>query len=458
MKMRFVALVVTSFTAIVCHGIPPAALPPTQILSSNTNGFQGFGASVAIDGDTLVIGAPYTDTFATGAAYVFERQNGNWILKQRLFPPQPLPTFGFFGDNVAIHQNTIVIGVGNESGGPRVSYVYVRGTNNWEFQQSLPTAGQVAIYGDTVVVGNYGAGYLNLTESGLAFVYVRSNAFWSLQQQLHPNDPRDSDYFGIAVAIHGETIVAGAIGDVSTSDESGAAYVFTRQGTNWTQAQKLRASDPQPYADFGRALALRGDLLVVGAPGYLDFYTNSGNAYVFTRNGGPWSQQQKLSPSDPASKDSFGSSVSCASNQILVGQVDRFPRADAAPSGAAYVFKTVDGQWKEQGKLDSNRGSQPPYEVTVASSGDTVLMGNASFFGFAAIYERPVLPTLRRTPPSLTLSFATDSARNYTVESTATLFAPNWSTVTNVIGQGSLLDVPLDTAATQRFYRVLPNP
>src|SRR5262245_17454092 len=118
MKGRFLSALFISVTTVLGQAALPTSLAPTQVLTSGTNRFQAFGNSVAIDGATLVVGAPYTDDFLTGAAYVFERENGSWVRKQRLSPNQSLPTFGFFGHSVAIHQNTIVVGVGNESGGP----------------------------------------------------------------------------------------------------------------------------------------------------------------------------------------------------------------------------------------------------------------------------------------------------------------------------------------------------
>src|SRR5712691_1509876 len=99
MQKPVAAALVYLIFCMVSQARPPAGVTPAQVLTSGTNGFQGYGTGLAMDGDTLVIGAPYTDTYLTGAAYVFERHDGSWSLWQRLFPPQLLPTFGYFGDN-----------------------------------------------------------------------------------------------------------------------------------------------------------------------------------------------------------------------------------------------------------------------------------------------------------------------------------------------------------------------
>src|SRR4051794_24843114 len=123
--------------------------PPAQILSSHTNGLQAFSIEMAIDGDTLVIGAPYSGNTLTGMVYIYRRQGGNWVLEQQLPPPVALPVFGFFGDSVGVSGDTLIVGVGNEAGGPSQSYIFKRDTAGWQLQQIVPTAGQVAIDGDT---------------------------------------------------------------------------------------------------------------------------------------------------------------------------------------------------------------------------------------------------------------------------------------------------------------------
>ena len=413
-----------------------------------------------------MIGAPYDGNQLTGVVYIYRRQGGSWLLEQRLAPPIALPVFGFFGNSVAVSGDTLIIGVGNESGGPSQSYIFKRETNVWQLQQTVPTAGQVAIHGDTAIVGDYGATFGQGTsergEAGTAFIYFRSNGVWSVQSQIYASDPQRAGYFGTAVAIRGDTAVVGAIGDLGTGDESGSAYVFVRTGTNWTQSQKLRASDPQQAADFGREVALSDNVLVIGAPGYIDpnapgSYTNSGAAYVFSRTGSQWIQEQKLGFSQPEAKDGFGYAVACSERQILVGQLktDNFSY-DTVPSGSVTVFQKLGGVWTEQGKLAPNAGTLGDlFGGSVVMDGNTVVVGDPDFIGSAYVYEGVVFSRIERSGGGLSISFVAAPSASYEIESTHSLTAPiEWQSVTNVVGDGTLVNVPVTIDSDQRFYRV----
>jgi hypothetical protein len=266
----------------------------------------------------------------------------------------------------------------------------------------------------------------------------------------------------MAVAIRGDTAAVGAIGDLGTGDESGSAYVFARAGTNWTQTQKLRASDPQRAADFGRRLALRDNVLVIGAPGYVDVnapgsYTNSGAAYVFSRSGSQWIQEQKLGFSTPAPKDGFGFAVACSERQILIGQLNEANFSyDTVPSGSVTVFQRTGGVWRDQGKLAPNAGMAGDlFGGAVVTDGNTIVVGDPDFFGAAYVYQGLVLSHVQRDEGGLNLSFGAASSISYEVESASSLVAPiQWENVTKVLGDGTMITVPISMEFGQRFYRV----
>jgi len=152
----------------------------------------------------------------------------------------------------------------------------------------------------------------------------------------------DSDQFGWSVAISsdGNTAIVGANLDNAPSTNSGSAYIFTRSGSTWTQQQKITASDGAVNDQFGASVAISsdGNTAIVGA--YLDDApsSNSGSAYIFTRSGSTWTQQQKLTASDGADSDQFGLSVAISSdgNTAIVGAFrDDAPSSD---SGSVYIF------------------------------------------------------------------------------------------------------------------------
>ena len=210
---------------------------------------------------------------------------------------------------------------------------------------------------------------------------------WSEQQKLTASDAAWNDDFGTSVALSGDTAVVGAPFDDDAGSASGSAYVFVRSGTRWSQQQKLTASDAAPNDDFGLAVALSGDTAVVGAIGDDDAGRDSGAAYVFVRSGTRWSQQQKLTASDAASNDLFGISVAVSGDTAVVGA---YADDDAGgDSGAAYVFVRSGTRWSEQQKLTaSDAAAGIRFGNSVAVSGDTAVVG-AYADDSAYVFVRP---------------------------------------------------------------------
>src|ERR1043166_3360199 len=167
----------------------------------------------------------------------------------------------------------------------------------------------MAISGDTAIVG--APDEPSGTRPGAAYVFTRNGSVWMQQQKLTASDAAAQDQFGISVSISGDTVIVGSYQDDNTRGmNAGSAYVFTRNGTVWTQQQKLTAADGADDDNFGDSVSISGDTAIVGA--YFDDTAagfNVGSAYVFTRGGTVWTQQQKLTASDGAEIDIFGTSV-----------------------------------------------------------------------------------------------------------------------------------------------------
>jgi hypothetical protein len=202
----------------------------------------------------------------------------------------------------------------------------------------------VAIDGDTAVVGafwdNVGA---NSTEQGSAYVFTRSGSNWTQQAHLTASDGAATDYFGISVAISGDTAVVGAWNDdIGGNTDQGSAHVFVRSGTIWGAQAKLTASDGAATDSFGVSVAINGDTVVVGA--YVDDVegnTDHGSAYVFTRSGTNWMEQAKLTASDGAAEDDFGISAAIDGDTVVVGAFgDDIGDSPAHPNqGSVYVYE-----------------------------------------------------------------------------------------------------------------------
>lgn len=212
-----------------------------------------------------------------------------------------------------------------------------------EAQEQFGSA--VDIDGDTLVVGTTYFSLLgNHTEPDAAYVFVRDGGAWTFQAKLTASDGTPGDRFGHAVAIDGDAILVGAhLADIGANEDQGAAYVFTLSGDAWTEQAQLTAGNGAAGDEFGWSVSLSGDTAFVG----VNFrpvggQPRQGAAYIFTRNGNAWSEEERLSASDGAEGDFFGESVALDAGTALIGA----PLTDVGGNvnqGAAYLFGEWDG-------------------------------------------------------------------------------------------------------------------
>jgi cysteine-rich repeat protein len=360
---------------------------------------DGYGRSVSISGDTLVVGAWQEDAAGVdaGAAYVFERNQGgldHWGQVTKL-TASDAAAGDHFGNSVSISGDTVVVGAddnddaGTSSGS---AYVFARntgGADNWGEAKKLTAvdaAGgdnfgwSVSISGDTVVVGAYGNDDTG-SASGSTYVFERNKDGqdnWGQVKKLSAADAAAGDEFGISVSIRGDTLVVGAWQDDAAGADSGSAYVFERNAggvaDGWGQVRKLTAADSAAGDVFGWSVAIDGDTLVVGAYGDDDAGSFSGSAYVFERNGhGPngWSEAQKLVAANAAADDFFGTDVSISGDTVAVGLFI---------AGSAYVFERNQGgldNWGQVQELTTADAAAGDYfGRSVSISGDTIVVGS----------------------------------------------------------------------------------
>jgi hypothetical protein len=297
-------------------------------------------------------------------------------------------SYDYFGWTVSIDGDTAVVGAyadddaGSESGS---AYVFTRDAAGTWSQQAKLTASDaaaedrfgwaVAVSGDTAVIGAHQNDDAGLN-SGSAYVFVRdAGGTWSEQAKLTASDAAANDWFSYyAVWIDGDTAVIGAI----NNEPGGAAYVFTRDaGGTWSEQAKLTASDAAFGDWFGSFVSIDGDTAVIGAHANDDHGSGSGSVYVFTRDaGGTWTEQAKLTASDAAASDWFGYWVSVSGDTTVIGA---YQNADAGlRSGSAYVFtRDGGGTWTEQAKLTaSDAAENDQYSRSAVSvDGDTIVIG-----------------------------------------------------------------------------------
>jgi hypothetical protein len=236
-----------------------------------------------------------------------------------------------------------------------------------ELGQSASISGDVALVGAPSDDDND-------RDSGAAYVFVRNGDVWKQQAKLLASDGAVSDNFGLSVSLSGATALIGAPFANGNGSSVGAAYVFVRSGEEWMQQAKLLASDGAAVDAFGTSVSLSEDTALIGVPGRGDNGFESGAAYVFLRSGELWTQEAKLLASDGAGGDDFGTSVSVSGDTALIGA----PGTDDNGSGAgsAYVFARRDRTWTQQAEIMPDDGTTVErFGTCVAVSGDTALFG-----------------------------------------------------------------------------------
>jgi|GEM_PF-1221731 len=382
----------------------PLSTEIIKLMASDAGAADWFGYSVGADGDVAIIGAYRdSDSYPTaGAAYIFERGIGGsnaWGEVKKLVASDAEEA-DWFGWSVAVAGDVAVVGAYGEDTGGTVAgaaYVFERnagGTNAWGQVRKLvasDAAGtdyfgrSVAVAGDVIVVGAYGED-TGGGEAGAAYVFERNlpgTNLWGEVKKLMASDAEASDYFGFSVAVAGDTIVVGASQEDAAATNAGAAYIFERNawGTNaWGEVSKLTASDAEEADNFGKAVAIAGDVAVISSAFEDSRGNNAGAAYVFERNAGgtnAWGQVKKLTASDAEAGDGFSQSVAVSADVVMIGAYSEDSAGDMA--GAAYLFARNAGgtnAWNEVRKVTAPDAEA--YDVfghSVALAGDVAVVG-----------------------------------------------------------------------------------
>lgn len=326
--------------------------------------FDGFGNAVAVSGDTIVVGARADTVGATyyqGSAYVFTRAGGVWTEQQRINAPDGAEGDSF-GTSVAVSGDALVVGAINDTVGSNYqqgsAYVFGRTGGVWSFRQKLTAPNGIGAPGDAygnavalneraLLVGAYSTDVGHLPNHGAVYAYAPGHAGWVLEKRLVASDREFNDFFGFSLSLDGETLAVGAVrGFVNGNFGQGSAYVFSRAGGVWTEQQKLTAGDGEASDNFGYSVALDGDTLAVGAkPDGTIVFKDHGSAYVYKRGEGGWTEQQKITAGDAELFDDFGHAVAVGGGTLLVGAPgDDIGKSydeggDRYDQGSVYVFR-----------------------------------------------------------------------------------------------------------------------
>lgn len=380
----------------------PLTIDPTVWVEQKVTADDGvagdvFGFSVAIDGNTALIGAVQgaaapsgVDNGGAGAVYVFTQSGGTWTQTQELAADDGADN-DQFGYAVALHGDTAVIGAafaainGNTNQG--AAYVFTNAGGTWTQTQKLvaddgAAADQlgwsVALDGDIAVLGAHGATIAGNFAQGAAYVFTASGGSWSQTAKLTADDGIGNDQLGYAVALHGDTaVVTAPNATVGANAVQGAAYLYTNSGGVWTQAQKLFANDGTANENFGFSVAFDGVTALVSSP-FATVGANmfQGAVYAFNDIDGTWTQAQKIVADDGQLFDVFGIAVGVNNNNAVITA----PFFNGS-QGTAYLFSySGDDGWVQQQKFlasDAVAGEGAAFGYAGAISDSTILIGQA---------------------------------------------------------------------------------
>ncbi len=375
--------------AFVFHRVGSSWVELMRLAASDAQEGEEFGMSVSMNADYAVVGAPYHniggDGGCRGAAFVFNRADSSWNEVSKLAASDG-QEFDEFGSSVAIEGDYVIVGAPYHNSIAGAAYVFKREGSAWVEQVKLSPSDpasddrfgySVAISGEYAIVGAIfkaigESGYDRMLYAGVAYIFKRDGSTWTEQAKLIPGDAKSNSSFGASVCISGDDTIIGApfhdVEGIGGYTYEGAAYIFKREDPVWVQQASVFASDVQEYANFGTFVSMSGDYAIVGAPRE-DVSgtggTDNGAAYVFRREGLSWSQVARLSPADGRECDEFGSSVATDGDYVIVGA----PYCDASgesgsDEGAAYIYPL------------ENLIQNP--SVSVSADPKTILIGESS--------------------------------------------------------------------------------
>jgi hypothetical protein len=339
-----------------------------KLLSSDIQAGDYFGVSVAINtvGDTAIIGAGGEDTggLNAGAAYIFTKNASDiWSQKQKI-QASDRQADDFFGYPVAINGvgDIAVVGAGAEDTGginAGAAYIFTKNASDiWSQRQKIQASDRQAYdyFGNSLVINKEGNTIIvgadredtGGSNAGAAYIFTKNTSdIWSEKQKILSGDIQANDNFGNSVAINSNGTIAliGAKNEDTGGSNTGSVYVFTKNASdNWIQQQKIQASDRLASARFGAYtdMDLLGNTAIISANQDAAVGTNAGAAYIFTRNSSDvWSEVGKITSSDIAANDRFGSAVTIDDNGIYILVGAYLESTGGSNAGSAYAFKST---------------------------------------------------------------------------------------------------------------------
>jgi hypothetical protein len=377
----------------------------TIISPSDGYRYDYFGYATSISKYQVAVGAYKHDytTIDTGSVYIYSYKDLNWQMTQKLFAHDG-DRQDYFGASVSIHDIQLAVGayndndLGNAAG---AAYIFEKKDNQWTESAKLKASDgapndyfghSVGIYNHTMIVGAYKADSFG-PDTGAAYIFEKQGDQWKEALKLLPENLSRYDYYGYATAITDNKIIVGAYGDDTSGTCSGAAYIFEKKENQWILTSKLIPEAAKTNDYSGYSVDISDKYAVIGAYKADIKGSNSGAAYVFEKTNNRWIERKSLYPWAAKGYDYFGASVAIDGDYIIVGAYG--DSKNGRLSGGAYVFHLADGIWEECIYITASDGSPSDKfgsSVSISATGDALIgaygndiKGNKS--GAAYIYS-----------------------------------------------------------------------
>jgi len=382
--------------------IPPIGGTQYKIFADDGAAGDQFGQPVDIDGDgtRLIAGGPWNDGYS-GSAYIFFWNGTSWTQEQKLLSGD-IASSDHFGISVSMSSDgtRCICGVpnqdtnGNDAG---AVYIFSRSGTTWTQEQKILASDGVAgdrfgrsvsmsSDGTRVISGAHGKDESGNDNAGAAYIFTRSGTTWTQEQKILASDIGVWQFFGYSIIMSGDgtRCVVGAYGDDTLNPESGAVYVFSRSGTTWTQEQKIVASfSDGTTSHFGLIVSMdiNGNRFMATS--------NDNVAFAFVRSGTTWTQEQIITASDLIPVNRFGESLTLSNDGLRCVIGNYTDSTNGTGSGAIYIFDRNDTTWVEGDKLLADDGlpsdwfgryiaiSDDRSKVVVGATGDGTLGNEA---------------------------------------------------------------------------------
>lgn len=339
-------------------------------------------SDVSIDGVLAVVGSPEDDEGGThaGAAYIYESINGVWIQQQKLIASDA-SDWDRFGGHVSISDNAIAVSSPEDSDPPynQSVYIFERENANWVEKQKITATDVVRqdwfgrdlkINDDFLMIGAVLDDDLGLElmseefNSGSVYFFKKENGKWEKNQKIIASDGGAKAFFGHSLTFEEGVLAVGAPGASDTL--FGSVYIFNYENKSWIESQKIVGPDSSGGDNFGYVVALDEGHLVISAP----WVSNAqGQVYVYENENGVWTEKAQLVASDAQDRSYFGHCLAINEDKMIIGAPHH------GGKGAAYFFTKVNGSWLEAGKfIPSDLMSGDRFCKDSGISGDTVIV------------------------------------------------------------------------------------